>query len=270
MPSGDFKNFYLEPSMDEPEFMLSELSRAQATLRRRALATAEQLGLGTLEDVDEYFFAQRDAWLNTPDDKREDPSDQIAVIAVIAGELLSQEALLSPYNYWDMETDQDRYTLHNPQHPTGIEDLFFFPIEAVQQRWGEDSNKGPKHWVENALKLIYGEVNADCAVFSDDRLELAELEARGNLGKNLRQTHRFEFRDRLNAMAAWEALSMHGWQLVEGQPALMDPVREMDELWSLQVYREDQPINAENIAEHRQLCSRVACNYYGLYEGWRL
>lgn len=271
MDISDFKNFPPEPSMDEPEYVVSELTHDQAKLRRRALATAEKLGLVTLEDVDDYFFTSRDAWLENPREQRPDPSDLIATIAVIAGELLGQEALLSPYNYWDEETAKDRYMLHNPQHPTGIEDLYFFPIEAVRQRWFEDDGtKGPKHWVENALKLIYGEVNANTAVLAKDRLELAELAARGNLDKRLRQTHSFEFRDRLNAIAAWEALSIHGWQLVEGQPALMDPVREMDELWSLKVYREDLPINAENIAAQRRLCSRVACNYYGLYEGWRL
>lgn len=271
MDISDFKNLLPEPSMDEPDYVVSELTPAQAELRRHALATAEELGLVTLEALDDYFFTSREVWLENPCQQRPDPSDLIATIAVIAGELLGQEALLSPYNYWDEETAEDRYMLHNPHHPTGIEDLYFFPIEAVRQRWFEESEaEGPKHWVENALKLIYDEVNADTAVLAKDRHELTEIEAKGNLEKCLHQTHSFEFRDRLNAIAAWEALSSHGWQLVEGQPALMDPVREMDELWSLKVYREDLPINAENIAAQRRLCSRVACNYYGLYEGWQL
>lgn len=270
MDYNAFKNCISEPSMDEPSYEVGELMPEQLELRRRALATAEEHGLHSLDAIDEYFFATREECLNSGGLKHPHSRDQIATVAVITGELLGQEALLSPYDYWDKETKRHRYTLYNPCHPTGIEELFFFPLEAVGQRWFEESTKGPKDWVDNALKLIYGEVNTDTEALAKNRLKLAELEARGLLGKTLRQTHHFEFRRYLDAIAAWEALSGHGWQLVAGQPALMDPVREMDELWSLKVYREDLPINAENIAAQRRLCSRVACNYYGLYEGWQL
>lgn len=132
--------------MPEPAEILP-LNEAEQAWLAEQLTRARELGLTSIDALEEFFEAQRSAWYEQREDRRPDPSPQVALIGAALGQMLIEACDLE----WSVLTDEQGTALAVTGETTSIALL---PMSSVAKRWtGETMTSLPEY-----LKLASAEV----------------------------------------------------------------------------------------------------------------
>lgn len=224
-------------------------------------ARAQEMGLTTLRQLDDYFCAQRAQWHAIPEAQRGNPGPVIELVGISAGFLLAQEAQLNWVWYSDAQGAE--WAIYTSQHPVGLTDIVLFPVDAVSKRWFDLTSSGPLAWANTTIGVLYQQIFDNPEAQANNERQVAEATARLGADVVCLQEHFLAFPLLDSAQQAASYFTRHGWVAANPEPYAADP-----SLALVKISRQDKTISLPEAERNRCLFSKAACDYGGTYLGW--